>query len=248
MPSIEILDSGRIDERESAFPQAVQLPNGDILCSFNVGGGAHVTGRHRLGALDGRRQDVERRGHDSPTGGQRDQRPEAEHLGGREDRLRVRLAELPRGGRQIRRGTQRADILHFDGRRAHVVRADGRSDEGVLAAGDFARSAGPPVRTAAGPGRYAGVAGHARQAGYCGGVGRRRADVAASHNGLRRPRRCPWLLRAEAGGARAGPAHLYVLDHRHGRRHGHRRPLHDLPRRRSDVEQAEADGHQWGRP
>ena len=34
MPSIEIIDSGRIDERESAFPQAVQLPNGDILCSF----------------------------------------------------------------------------------------------------------------------------------------------------------------------------------------------------------------------
>ena len=26
------------------FPQAVQLPNGDILCSFNVGGGAFVTG------------------------------------------------------------------------------------------------------------------------------------------------------------------------------------------------------------
>ena len=44
MPSIEILSSGRIDERESAFPQAVQLPNGDILCSFNVGGGAHTTG------------------------------------------------------------------------------------------------------------------------------------------------------------------------------------------------------------
>ena len=44
MPNIEILDSGRIDERESAFPQAVQLPNGDILCSFNVGGGAHTTG------------------------------------------------------------------------------------------------------------------------------------------------------------------------------------------------------------
>lgn len=44
MPSIEILDSGRIDERESAFPQAVQLPGGDILCSFGVGGGALVTG------------------------------------------------------------------------------------------------------------------------------------------------------------------------------------------------------------
>ena len=44
MPSIDILGSGRIDERESAFPQAVQLPNGDILCSFNAGGGAFVTG------------------------------------------------------------------------------------------------------------------------------------------------------------------------------------------------------------
>ena len=44
MASIEILGTGRIDERESAFPQAVQLPGGDILCSFNVGGGAHVTG------------------------------------------------------------------------------------------------------------------------------------------------------------------------------------------------------------
>ena len=44
MPNIEILDTGRIDERESAFPQAAQLPSGDILCSFNVGGGAHTTG------------------------------------------------------------------------------------------------------------------------------------------------------------------------------------------------------------
>ena len=44
MPSVEILGTGRIDERESAFPQAVQLPDGDLLCSFGVGGGAHVTG------------------------------------------------------------------------------------------------------------------------------------------------------------------------------------------------------------
>jgi len=41
---IEILDTGRLDERESAFPQAVQLPDGDLLCSFSVGGGALVTG------------------------------------------------------------------------------------------------------------------------------------------------------------------------------------------------------------
>ena len=44
MASIEITGSGRIDERESAFPMAVQLPGGDLLCSFGVGGGALVTG------------------------------------------------------------------------------------------------------------------------------------------------------------------------------------------------------------
>ena len=44
MTSIEILGSGRIDERESAFPQAVQILNGDVLCSFSVGGGAGATG------------------------------------------------------------------------------------------------------------------------------------------------------------------------------------------------------------
>ena len=44
MAVIEILGSGRIDERESAFPMAVQLPGGDLLCSFGVGGGALVTG------------------------------------------------------------------------------------------------------------------------------------------------------------------------------------------------------------
>ena len=44
MATIEILGSGLIDQRESAFPQAVQLPNGDLLCSFSVGGGAHVSG------------------------------------------------------------------------------------------------------------------------------------------------------------------------------------------------------------
>ena len=40
MPSIEILGTGRIDDRESAFPQAVQLPNGDILCSVLLGRGS----------------------------------------------------------------------------------------------------------------------------------------------------------------------------------------------------------------
>lgn len=44
MPEFHILSTGRLDERESAFPQAVQLPSGDILCSFSVGGGQFVHG------------------------------------------------------------------------------------------------------------------------------------------------------------------------------------------------------------
>ena len=39
-----MLSTGRLDERDSAFPQAVQLPDGDILCSFSVGGGPNVHG------------------------------------------------------------------------------------------------------------------------------------------------------------------------------------------------------------
>jgi len=45
---IQINETGRVDERDSAFPQIVQLPNGDILCSFSVGGGANVTGGTEL--------------------------------------------------------------------------------------------------------------------------------------------------------------------------------------------------------
>ncbi len=44
VPALRILNTGRIDERESAFPQAVQLPDGDLLCSFSVGGGQFVHG------------------------------------------------------------------------------------------------------------------------------------------------------------------------------------------------------------
>lgn len=44
MPSLKVSNTGRIDDRDSAFPQAVQLPNGDILCSFSVGGGQYVRG------------------------------------------------------------------------------------------------------------------------------------------------------------------------------------------------------------
>ncbi len=43
-PNIEILGTGLLDDRESAYPQAFQFPNGDILCSFCVGDGPRATG------------------------------------------------------------------------------------------------------------------------------------------------------------------------------------------------------------
>lgn len=48
MASIKVLATGRIDERDSAFPKAVQLPGGDVLCSFSVGGGPNVDGGTEL--------------------------------------------------------------------------------------------------------------------------------------------------------------------------------------------------------
>lgn len=44
MPEIKIVASGVIDDRDSAYPQAIQLPGGDLLCSFSVGGGPQVDG------------------------------------------------------------------------------------------------------------------------------------------------------------------------------------------------------------
>lgn len=44
MKSLRILAQGTVDTRNSAFPQAVQLPDGDVLCAFSVGGGSTATG------------------------------------------------------------------------------------------------------------------------------------------------------------------------------------------------------------
>ena len=48
MPSIEILDSGIIDNRDSSFPTLVRLDYGDILAGFTVGGGPFVNGGTEL--------------------------------------------------------------------------------------------------------------------------------------------------------------------------------------------------------
>ena len=44
MPSIEVVDSGHVDRSDSAFPSAVRLDNGDLVCGYSMGGGAHVSG------------------------------------------------------------------------------------------------------------------------------------------------------------------------------------------------------------
>ncbi len=44
MPSVNILGSGLIDDRDSCYAQPVQLPCGDILCSYSVGGGPNMHG------------------------------------------------------------------------------------------------------------------------------------------------------------------------------------------------------------
>lgn len=44
MPEIAIEATGRIDERDSAFPQCIRFDDGEILCGFSVGGGQFVYG------------------------------------------------------------------------------------------------------------------------------------------------------------------------------------------------------------
>ena len=44
MPGIEVLDSGHVDRSDSAFPTVVMLDDGDLVCAYSVGGGAHVSG------------------------------------------------------------------------------------------------------------------------------------------------------------------------------------------------------------
>ena len=54
MPIIEILDTGHIDREDSAFPTLVQLGDGDIVCGFSRGGGAHAQGgTHCARSADG---------------------------------------------------------------------------------------------------------------------------------------------------------------------------------------------------
>ena len=44
MATIEILDRGTIDGRNAAFPQVVELPNGDLLASYSNHGGQSADG------------------------------------------------------------------------------------------------------------------------------------------------------------------------------------------------------------
>ena len=44
MPTIEILSTGHVNRGDSAFPTLVRWDNGDIVCGFSCGGGAHAQG------------------------------------------------------------------------------------------------------------------------------------------------------------------------------------------------------------
>ncbi|MAE62701.1 MAG: hypothetical protein CMJ18_00390 [Phycisphaeraceae bacterium] len=56
MPTIEILESGHVDRRDSAFPTLVRMDDGALICGYSVGGGAHVSGgTHCSRSTDGGR-------------------------------------------------------------------------------------------------------------------------------------------------------------------------------------------------
>jgi len=44
MAKVEVVDSGIVDRRDSAFPTLVRLDNGDVVCGYSVGGGPEATG------------------------------------------------------------------------------------------------------------------------------------------------------------------------------------------------------------
>ena len=44
MANIEVVETGHIDRSDSAFPTLVKLDNGDLVCGFSTGGGAHANG------------------------------------------------------------------------------------------------------------------------------------------------------------------------------------------------------------
>ena len=56
MPHVEILDTGHVDRRDSAFATLVLLDDGDLVCGYSVGGGAHAKGgTHCSRSADGGR-------------------------------------------------------------------------------------------------------------------------------------------------------------------------------------------------
>lgn len=56
MPHLDVMESGHVDREDSAFPTLVLLEDGDIVCGFSRGGGAHVNGgTHCARSADGGR-------------------------------------------------------------------------------------------------------------------------------------------------------------------------------------------------
>ena len=56
MARIEVLETGHVDRSDSAFATLVRLDDGQVLCGFSVGGGAHASGgTHCARSADGGR-------------------------------------------------------------------------------------------------------------------------------------------------------------------------------------------------
>ena len=131
MPTIDILESGRIDDRDSAFPQAVQLPDGDILCSFSVGGGAHATGGSDWARSRDGGETWTLEGNLAPGTGGHKQRPQAQSGSRRQDDLRLWIPSPPKAGRGIRRDPERSNLPPIHRQRSHLVRPSRYSDAGT---------------------------------------------------------------------------------------------------------------------
>ncbi|QDU79391.1 BNR/Asp-box repeat protein [Polystyrenella longa] len=67
MTTITMLETGRLDERESAFPSTVRLPDGTLLCSYSIEGGQYVHGGTELSRSTDGGKTWERAGTVSPA-------------------------------------------------------------------------------------------------------------------------------------------------------------------------------------
>ena len=223
MATIEILDRGTIDGRNAAFPQVVELPNGDLLASYSNHGGQFADG----GTDWSRSTDGGRTWQVEGTLLPATADPESTNY------LKPSLSPDGRTiyaygarswgnpGCDVRVALRRSRAHDLDRRRPHLVRAVGHPDA-RRPAGDLARHPAARLRPPARAGRHD-SAEPLRGTGHRRDLRRRRPHVAAPGRRDGRPQRQGGLPRAEDRGAVAGARHRVRLDDVAGRSEGRRR-------------------------